>query len=212
MLAGMKCPHCSTEVDSSRVLATESKEERVAAGTDAEAWFWRWWMSCQACLGTFSVRNVLAEDDEIRKVSPGSACARLRERLAKASDEGRLDAELREILPSEMLVLGIPELFPFVAGALGTSWTLCGPAHLADVNTIVDMTGPARMPPRELRASRSAKAQIDVPSGAALTLVGIRENAFVFSLESKAEVCAPARLVSLGDRDEAADVLVVKAT
>ena len=207
----MKCPHCSIDVDSSRVLATESKEERVAAGTDAEAWFWRWWMSCQGCLGTFSVRNVLAEDDEIRKVSSGAACARLRERLAKASDEGRLDAELREVLPSEMLVLGIPELFPFVIGALGASWKLRLAAQLVDVNTRVDMSGPDRMPPREMRASRGPKSPTDVPAGTALTLAGIRENAFVFTLPSKEEVSAPARLVSLGDRDEAADVLVVKA-
>lgn len=204
MSVGVACPHCSIDVDESRLLESEGREVRVAAGTDADAWFWTLTISCQGCLGAL-VWHQESAGSSVKPVLPPAEVTRLRERLERAETEDALEAAVRREMADHMLALATPELVPFVLRGLGTRFSLRAPARLVECEGRFDGDcGRATLPPGRLHPVAGTYKK-----GTALTLVGVRERALVFTTPDGRQASVPANLVSFGGKS--AGALVVRA-
>lgn len=110
------CPVCRVPQDAARLLWREHRNP-----TSERAAFHELFIACASCLAI--VRNVVEEGGtpaEQEVFAPGGAVTRIRERLAGAREEGRLDAEVVAIVESEeMPLLGVPEAFRDARAAIG---------------------------------------------------------------------------------------------
>ena len=140
------CPTCSAALQSNRVL-DDVREYRLADGsqrleltgevdaegnailgevephsTDTTIRVWVFTVSCGGCLSSVRVEmdaGGTPTPTGPRLVTPASEIARLRERLVRARDEGRLEAELNSLrLSDQFRLLGIPELWHEARGVI----------------------------------------------------------------------------------------------
>lgn len=140
------CPTCSGVLQADRVL-DDLRESRLADGSqrleltgevddegnailgevgphaeDATIRVWIFTVSCGGCLSIVRVEmdsNGTATPTAPRLVTPASEIARLRERLVRAREDGRLEAELNSLrLSDQFRLLGIPELWREARGVV----------------------------------------------------------------------------------------------
>lgn len=134
------CPTCAGPLTKDRLIG-ESRETRHADGSqeleitgevdadghailtpvnpspgDATTRVWVFDVSCAGCLSVLRVEYPDREEapplGSPHVVSPASEIARLRERLVRARDDGRLEAELTNLrLSDQFRLLGVPEIW-----------------------------------------------------------------------------------------------------
>lgn len=147
---------------------------RVAPGLDdATVRVWVFDVSCGGCLSVARVELPDREGgavDPARILAPASEIARLRERLARSRDDGRLEAELTAMrLSDQFRLLGIPELWREARSAIPEKVRLVvnagwrRPATLSPVGTM-----PVSLGRERFRAT--AHASYALPSGGGIAM------------------------------------------
>ena len=188
------CPKCRTTLDPSRLLSATSHERPVVSGTDTEAWFVTFRVSCGKCLAVMSFSDIFGTKANLRL--KGEEAARLQKVLSEARSAGNLKAQVLRILKNpdstDALLLGMPEVFADVADALGRKFRLkekaCGSMleHSLDSETF-------ELPTILRSGSQEGR---EFSAGTSLTLVGIRNGVPRGRTEDGRELLVPLHLAA----------------
>jgi len=104
------CQECKGRLDPGRLLAAASREERVAAGIDAESTFWSYIVSCPGCHAAVTLVECMG-GYATSTVADRSAAREVRKRIDSARKNGTLSVELDALMfdPTTAMLLGAPE-------------------------------------------------------------------------------------------------------
>lgn len=148
----MNCVPCGLTLRPDDILDGSATLERVAAGTDAEAYMWGFRVVCGGC-GEVLEARADTSGERIRVV-PGArgSLEVLRKRLAAISSRAALVTEVHRVLDSaEGYLLGARVLVPFVTTAFGTTLELRAHARIDPADPLEGAPTLQRIPPGVLR-------------------------------------------------------------